>query len=281
MRKKTSFTLLELMMVIAIIGILITMLLPSLGKARQSARDAVCKSNLRQTAIWGLTYLREWQVLPHNGPTNSMIGNASEEKYYNHLSRGFWDSKADELYVSANDGVENGFYSRLAETGSERHWLRINEETSLHCPQLVGNSVDWWWQGVGNHYSMNRWMGGRKMAGTNEGPYIPTQYTLSSEAWWFSEGDVWDVREGGYSVYRDYSLHNPQYALVSGNQMPWVWEFENEMEIHPKRKANFVFGDGHVKSLSKQWVLDLDDSSSPTVEDDLIEFNGKWKYSWR
>jgi prepilin-type N-terminal cleavage/methylation domain-containing protein/prepilin-type processing-associated H-X9-DG protein len=45
---KQKFTLLELIIVIAIIGILTTILLPSLSKARRSAKNAVCSSNLAQ-----------------------------------------------------------------------------------------------------------------------------------------------------------------------------------------------------------------------------------------
>lgn len=46
-----KFTLLELLIVVAIIGILLSILLPSLGKARLKARRAVCLSNLSQLNI--------------------------------------------------------------------------------------------------------------------------------------------------------------------------------------------------------------------------------------
>lgn len=45
---KNKFTLLELLIVIAILAILMTLLLPSLGRAREVSERAVCASNLKQ-----------------------------------------------------------------------------------------------------------------------------------------------------------------------------------------------------------------------------------------
>ena len=51
-----KFTLMELLIVVAIIGILVSLLLPSLQGARDKAKDAVCLSNQRQIGVMMSTY---------------------------------------------------------------------------------------------------------------------------------------------------------------------------------------------------------------------------------
>ncbi len=57
MGKRRTFTLIELLTVIAIVSLLMAILLPSLGAARASARRALCAANLRQVGIGMRAYL--------------------------------------------------------------------------------------------------------------------------------------------------------------------------------------------------------------------------------
>lgn len=51
MYKKKGFTLIELLVVIAIIAILLGILMPSLKKGKDIAREVICRSNMRQIGL--------------------------------------------------------------------------------------------------------------------------------------------------------------------------------------------------------------------------------------
>ncbi|MCE9547246.1 MAG: type II secretion system GspH family protein [Planctomycetia bacterium] len=78
-----AFTLVELLIVMAVIGILVALLMPVLGSARESARATACQNNLRQI---GAAFTRSSGNIPSDHLkaamlpqtlTNSLGGNAN------------------------------------------------------------------------------------------------------------------------------------------------------------------------------------------------------------
>jgi len=58
--RKSGFTLIELLVVIAIIAILAAILFPVFAKARETARAAACKSNLKQIGNGWMMYVQDY-----------------------------------------------------------------------------------------------------------------------------------------------------------------------------------------------------------------------------
>ena len=70
--KAKGFTLVELLVVISIIALLVSILMPSLGRAREQAKLTICASNLKQLGIASAMYDEDHKYLPHN----ANIGNS-------------------------------------------------------------------------------------------------------------------------------------------------------------------------------------------------------------
>jgi prepilin-type N-terminal cleavage/methylation domain-containing protein/prepilin-type processing-associated H-X9-DG protein len=94
--RPTGFTLVELMVVIAIIAILAGLLLPVLSKAKSKAQETYCGNNLRQLLLGWTLYADEnedWlagniSVRRSNRPGSWVLGNARQDQNASNIMAG-------------------------------------------------------------------------------------------------------------------------------------------------------------------------------------------------
>jgi type II secretory pathway pseudopilin PulG len=85
MNKRIAFTLVELLAVVAIIGLLVALLLPAVQSARESARRIQCGNNLKQMALAISGFETANGSFPQAGRTADDAASSFDPQYYTWL----------------------------------------------------------------------------------------------------------------------------------------------------------------------------------------------------
>lgn len=109
MQRSNAFTLLELLVVIAVIGILSALLLPALSQAKENGRRTTCANNLRQVSVAIRLYADDYAdalpVLPVPNPYPNGVG-----AYYKQLVKGYLGlsgpaSPTEKVFICPSDRI--------------------------------------------------------------------------------------------------------------------------------------------------------------------------------
>ena len=144
-REAGGFTLIDLLVSIAVIGVLIGILMPSLTMVRESARRVVCSSNIRQLSMGVLMYADDSKanLLPFTKFDSGMaLANEPQEMMILRTSEGQWDGLGL-LYVGEYLDAPGIFYcpSHHGEHPMQRYiaaWPRFNAGAVIGNYQFRG-----------------------------------------------------------------------------------------------------------------------------------------------
>ena len=227
---KSAFTLIELLTVIAIIGILAAILIPVVGAVRDSARNAQCISNLRQLGVASALFENEYGHLPWG-------------IFPPHAGDGWWPAHL----MSYVEGQ-----GKLNDQGA---WSPVYE-----CPSRVLPPTQ---PGVEHTmtYAANRGIfvvGTVAEARLDARPVSSEQITRPTEVVLLGDGSQRDVGDSNGTFNQLPITGNPRNAnepLPIGPDTDPVSAGTWPRYRH-KGKANFVFVDGHVEAIPRGQLLE-------------------------
>ena len=119
MKKRHGFTLIELLVTLGIIGVLVSLTLPAVQSARESARRTLCANNLRQLGMALHNYESEWGIFPP--APMAYRGNLKPVDWLSYFSAQtglLTQLEQVSLYNSINFSVSTGYLSQIASGGA-------------------------------------------------------------------------------------------------------------------------------------------------------------------
>ena len=238
LRRKTctfGFSLMELLIVIAIVGILAALLVVGVSRGKEKARQIQCVSNVRQLG-------QAMQLF---------IGNS--HVYPLMINSGYWKGKYTEHFTSWNTALENEMSSHFPREG----W--IEPKGVWDCP-AAKRPTDYPSDTVYTKYGYNFYglnprrdmdtlgLGGHKYSvNASSAPPI-SESEIASPSEMMAIGDGFKggnriVEDGVGALWRTYDVHDDLESTRRSN-------------ARHQGKANVVFCDGHVESPTLKFLFE-------------------------
>jgi len=219
--KRAAFTLVELLLVIGIIGLLISILLPVLGRARDSANRTRCAANMRQLIYGMVMYSKE-----NKGGWYVTTANYSDDSLECVIPQYIKDPKV--AICPATKNVVD-----LAVTKTETVTVNGVSITRTYYPHLR-TPADYAEDGRGGHsYEVFSWAG---KAEYPDGLKIPADYMMT---------------------YKNVRKASETFLLLDRDQGPFntVNNWPEKIDNHGEKGLNLAFVDGHVEFVDRAGMV--------------------------